>query len=248
MEGVSDHVRDLGPIEGHEIPPVGPAVTPPAAPSPPGRTNPPPPVPGPTSTDLVPVGPFPPPRPGSRVDAARVEAVEALRDIREAHRRGPKPNSRPLPNWVNRLAYALDSAIAVPGTGGRRIGVDGLLTFIPGIGDAAGLVLSMIVVTAGVAAGVSIPTILRMLINVGFESLAGLVPFAGAFFDMAYKANERNVRLIEADLADRKRTSRSSLALILAMAATIVVGFLMTVAIFLLSIAVFVWLVIRLFQ
>ena len=242
---MSDHVRDLGPIEGHEIPPVGPDAAPPPPPPPPPPV---PPVSGSPSTDLVPFGPSPPPRPGSRVDAAKAEAVEALRDIRDAHRRGPKPNSRPLPNWVNRLAHALDSAIAVPGTGGRRIGVDGLLTFIPGIGDAAGLVLSMIVVTAGVAAGVSIPTILRMLVNVGFESLAGLVPFAGAFFDMAYKANERNVRLIEADLADRKRTRRSSLALILAMAATIVIGFLMTVAIFLLSIAVFVWMVIRLFQ
>ena len=59
-----------------------------------------------------------------------------------------------FPNWMRRLAWVLDDAFPVPGTNGRRVGVDGFLTLIPGIGDAAGLVLSMIVVTAGVAAGV----------------------------------------------------------------------------------------------
>jgi hypothetical protein len=245
---VSEPVRDLGPIEGHEIRhQTGTVDGPP--PPPPGPTGPPPPAPGtrvppPPGTDLVPADLSVPP---SKVAAARAEATEALRDIRDAHRRGPKPNSRPLPNWVNRLAWVLDSAVAVPGTGGRRIGVDGFLTMVPGIGDAAGLVLSMIVVTAGVAAGVSIPTTIRMLVNVGFESLAGLVPFAGALFDMAYKANERNVRLIEADLADRRRTRRSSLAIIVALVATLLVGFIMTIAVFLLSIAVFLWVLYRLF-
>jgi hypothetical protein len=178
--------------------------------------------------------------------AVKGEAVEAYRDIRGAHRRGPKPNSRPLPNWVKRLAWLLDDAVEVPGTGGRRVGIDGFLTIIPGVGDAAGLALSMVVVSAGLAAGVSIPTLLRMLVNVGIESLVGLVPFAGAAFDMVYKANDRNVRLIEADLADRRATRRSSLTVIVLIVLMAFVSFLMMVVVAALGIAVFVWLVYRL--
>jgi hypothetical protein len=175
------------------------------------------------------------------------EAVEAWHDIREAHRRGPKPNSRPLPRWVERLAYVLDDSIPVPGTGGRRIGVDGILALIPGIGDAAGFALSMVVVAAGLAAGVSFPTLLRMMVNVGFESLVGLIPFGGALFDMAYKANNRNVRLIEKDLADRRATRRSSLTIIVLLVLMAFVSFLMMVVLAGLGLAVFAWFLYRLF-
>jgi hypothetical protein len=136
--------------------------------------------------------------------------------------------------------------VEVPGTGGRRVGIDGFLTIIPGVGDAAGLALSMVVVSAGLAAGVSIPTLMRMLVNVGIESVVGLVPFAGAAFDMVYKANDRNVRLIEADLADRRATRRSSLTVIVLIVLMAFVSFLMMVLVAALGIAVFVWLVYRL--
>ena len=101
----------------------------------------------------------------------------------------------------------------------------------------------MVVVTAGVLAGVSWPTIIRMLVNVAFEGVVGLIPFAGVVFDMAYKANDRNVRLVEADLADRSATRRSSLGVIAALVFTTVVGFLMMVVLSLLGIALMVWFV-----
>jgi hypothetical protein len=172
--------------------------------------------------------------------------TQALRDIRDAHR-GEKLNSRPVPDWMRRLAWVLDDAFPVPGTNGRRVGVDGFLTLVPGIGDAAGLVLSMIVVTAGVAAGVTIPTTIRMLLNVGFESLVGLIPFGGAVFDMVYKANDRNVRLIERDLTDRAATRRSSLGVIAAVVVTIFIGLVMMLAVFVASVAFFVWVLTQVF-
>ena len=58
---------------------------------------------------------------------------------------------------------------------------------------------------------------------------------------MAYKANDRNVRLIEADLADRAATRRSSLGVILALVLTSIVGFVMMVVLSLLGITVMVW-------
>ena len=226
-------VRDLGPIEGREVSPVAPAAPPPGP-----RSGP----PSGAAPSPVPAVPGPP----RRLDAARSEAVEAWHDIRDAHRRGAKPNSRPLPNWVRRLAWVLDDAIGVPGTGGRRVGIDGFITLVPGIGDAVGVGLSLIVVGAGVVAGVSIPTILRMLVNVAFEGVVGLIPFGGAVFDMAYKANDRNVRLIEADLADRRATRRSSLAILVLLVLLAVVGFVMMVMASLLGLAVFVWIIWRL--
>jgi len=99
-----------------------------------------------------------------------------------------------------------------------------MLSFVPVAGDLAGLGLSMVVVLAGVAAGVSIPTTLRMLLNVGLESLVGLIPFGGALFDMIYKANNRNVRLIERDLDDRRGTSRSSLGVLIGAVFAVAVG------------------------
>lgn len=152
------------------------------------------------------------------------------------------PNSRPLPAWVEKLAWILDSVFEIPGTR-RRVGIDGMLTFVPVVGDAAGLTLSMVVVAAGIAAGVSIPTVVRMMLNVGLETLVGIVPFAGALFDMAYKANERNVALIEADLADRKATKRSSLAVLGVTLAVVLVAIFMLVAAVLVTAFITVWIV-----
>lgn len=229
-------VRDLGQIEGHEVPGAGAGAAPPAPPAP----APPAPVqrsPAPAPADRPAV-----PELGRRaLGAAREGTSQALRDVREAHRRGPKPNTRPLPPWVRRLAWVLDDAVAVPGTNGRRVGVDGFISLVPGFGDAAGLALSMIVVVAGIGAGVSFPTLLRMLLNVGFESIVGVVPFAGALFDMAYKANDRNVRLIEADLADRTATRRSSLAVLALTVFALVAAVLMFVGVIVAGVALLIW-------
>jgi hypothetical protein len=160
-------------------------------------------------------------------------------------RRREVANTRPLPAWVRRLAWVLDDAFAVPGLPGRRVGVDGLLSFVPVVGDAAGIVVSAVVVLAGVAAGVSLPTALRMMANIGLEAIIGLVPFLGALFDLAFKANNRNVALIEADLADRDATRRSSIRVLVVGVAVVLVTMALLVGIVVAAIAVLVWLVAR---
>ena len=152
-------------------------------------------------------------------------------------------NSRPLPPWVKRFAWVLDDAFEVPGLPGRRVGVDGLVAIVPVAGDAVGIALSMVVIAAGIAAGVSIPTVLRMLFYVGFEALVGLVPLGGTVFNMAFKANNRNVALIEADLADRRRTRRSSLGVLALLMVLAFVAILMLIVFAVLGITVLVWFV-----
>lgn len=163
-------------------------------------------------------------------------------------RRGRElPNTRPLPEWVRQLAWVLDDAFAVPGFPGRRVGVDGLIAFVPVIGDAAGLVVSVVIVVAGIGAGVSVPTVLRMSRNVAIEATVGLVPFLGALFDMAFKANNRNVALIEADLADRAATRRSSIRSLWLTLVVLVVTFFALIGLVIAAIAVLVWLFARWF-
>jgi hypothetical protein len=157
------------------------------------------------------------------------------------------PNSRPLPEWVRRFAWVLDDAFAVPGMPGRRVGVDGVISIVPVAGDAVGVVLALVIVVVGVAAGVSVPTILRMLLYVGFEALVGVIPFVGTVFNMAFKANNRNVALIERDLADRRATRRSSLGVLVLIAGVVVVGLLMLLALTVLGILAIVWLLSRVF-
>ena len=166
----------------------------------------------------------------------------AIAEVRRNRGRGVA-NSRPLPPWVKRFAWVLDDAFEVPGMPGRRVGVDGLVAIVPVAGDAVGIALSMVVIAAGIAAGVSIPTVLRMLFYVGFEALIGLVPLGGTVFNMAFKANNRNVALIEADLADRRRTRRSSLGVLALLMVLAFIAILMLIVFALLGITVLVWFV-----
>lgn len=156
-------------------------------------------------------------------------------------------NSRPLPRWVDRFTWLLDDAFAVPATEGqRRVGIDGLLSLIPVAGDPIAIGLSLVVVVVGVGAGVSIPTVLRMLVLVGFEALVGLIPFVGALFNMWFKANTRNLALIEADLADRRGTRRSSLGVLIGLLLVLFAGAVMLFVAFALSIFVLWWIIAKL--
>lgn len=114
---------------------------------------------------------------------------------------------------VHSLAHWMDDAFLIPGTT-RRVGVDGVVGLIPGVGDALGFAASSVVVVAGAWAGVSVPTLLRMVLNVAMESVVGVIPLVGDAFDFAWKSNTRNLRLIEADLADQAGTRRSSIAVL----------------------------------
>ncbi|NLA35261.1 MAG: DUF4112 domain-containing protein [Actinobacteria bacterium] len=142
-----------------------------------------------------------------------------------------------VPDHVRALAWFLDDAI--PFFGGRRIGADGFLSFIPGIGDAAGFGLSGVVILSAIRAGCNWVTIARMAVNALLESLVGLIPFLGPVFAFFWKANNRNLRIIEKDLTDREATRRESWKVLVATAVILAI----CVCLILLGIGVFVWFV-----
>jgi Domain of unknown function (DUF4112) len=112
---------------------------------------------------------------------------------------------------LGRLAWLLDSSIPIPGTR-FTIGLDALIGLIPFIGDLVGVALSSYILSEASRMGVPRSVLLRMAVNVGLEGLIGLVPLAGDVFDAAFKANQRNVRLLEAWLDEPGKTERSTRA------------------------------------
>jgi hypothetical protein len=100
---------------------------------------------------------------------------------------------------LDALATLLDTALVIPGTQ-IRFGVDALIGLVPGIGDAITTVLSLFIVNEARALGAPPLLIARMLANVAFDGVVGAVPLVGDAFDVAFRANRRNMALLRAHL------------------------------------------------
>ena len=107
------------------------------------------------------------------------------------------------------LSHLLDDWFRIPGTS-IRFGLDGIVGFIPGVGDAIGGIASCIIIFAAWVRGVSYITLARMLANWGIEVLLGTVPVLGNLFDIGWKANRRNYALLTNGLADPQGSRRRS--------------------------------------
>jgi hypothetical protein len=137
---------------------------------------------------------------------------------------------------LNRLAWLLDSSIRLPGTD-FRIGIDALLGLLPGGGDVAGVILSGYIVLEAARMGAPGRTLVRMIVNIAVEALAGAVPIAGDLFDAAWKANQRNVALLNAwlDAPGPPASARSSRQPVIAVLAALLSVVIVTIALALIA-------------
>ncbi|KON81721.1 DUF4112 domain-containing protein [Azoarcus sp. PA01] len=149
---------------------------------------------------------------------ARRDAGGAGRDVR-----GDAARTR---EKLRALAWLLDSSIRLPG--GFRIGVEALIGLVPFLGDAVGVLLSGYIVREAARLGVPRGVLLRMIGNVAIEGLVGLVPILGDVFDAAWKANQRNVQLLERHFDDPVASTRSSRRLV----ALVIVALLVVMLLF----------------
>ena len=118
------------------------------------------------------------------------------------------------------LARLLDSAAGVPGTR-LRFGLDPVLGLVPGLGDAAGAAVSGYLVMIAARAGAPASVIVRMLGNVALDMAVGAVPVVGDLFDFGWKANARNVALVERHLERPAETRAASRAVVAAAVAAL---------------------------
>ena len=140
-----------------------------------------------------------------------------------------------------RLAWYLDEAFSVPGTG-FRFGWDAILGLVPGLGDlVTGFVQVLLVLHVAKNRAIPASLLLRLFANVAIDSVLGAIPLLGDVFDAFFKANTRNVRLLrhaEAELAASGRISGTRHVVYL----TCLVGTLVTL------VAASVWLAVILFR
>jgi hypothetical protein len=96
---------------------------------------------------------------------------------------------------VELLARLMDSQFKIPGTR-FRFGLDPLIGLIPGLGDFTGLLFSGYMILICARNGASGFLLARMVLNILIDACIGAIPLVGDLFDFAYKANNRNLKLM----------------------------------------------------
>lgn len=106
-----------------------------------------------------------------------------------------QPQHRGLAQLAS-LAKLMDAQFRVPGTN-FRFGLDGIIGLIPGAGDLSTFAVSGYMLWIMAHNGASGFVLARMVINVLVDALVGAIPLIGDIFDIAFKANMRNLRLMQ---------------------------------------------------
>ena len=96
--------------------------------------------------------------------------------------------------YLDHIASVLDDMFRIPGTE-IRFGLDFLIGWIPGMGDAVAGIASLLIIVGAWRAGAAFVTLARMVTNVILEALIGTIPVIGDLSHVAWKANRRNYRL-----------------------------------------------------
>ncbi|MCB0274092.1 MAG: DUF4112 domain-containing protein [Calditrichaeota bacterium] len=99
------------------------------------------------------------------------------------------------------LARLLDDQFRIPGTN-RRVGLDGLIGLVTGAGDLVTIPISLYIVWQARQLDLPGAKLVSMLGNIGLDALVGTVPVLGDLFDFTFKANLRNIAIIERHLAE----------------------------------------------
>jgi Domain of unknown function (DUF4112) len=101
---------------------------------------------------------------------------------------------------IRKIAKLLDTAIGIPGTK-FRIGLDPILGLIPGGGDLVGAAISAYMIYLATSFGLEKSKVSQMIKNIALETTVGFVPIVGDIFDVYFKANIRNLDILEQHLA-----------------------------------------------
>jgi hypothetical protein len=97
--------------------------------------------------------------------------------------------------WIERLARWMDSKFLIPGTN-IRFGIDPILSLFPVLGDLITYVISGALIYTMHNQGASRNVVIKMILNSTLDAVIGAIPVVGTFFDIFYRANDRNVRLL----------------------------------------------------
>jgi hypothetical protein len=108
---------------------------------------------------------------------------------------------------IERFAHLMDRSIELPIVK-WRMGLDGLIGLIPGVGDTVAAAASSWLVAEGWRLGARKRVMARMLANLGIDWAVGLVPLVGDILDIGYKANAKNAHMLVHELRHRRKAMR----------------------------------------
>jgi hypothetical protein len=107
---------------------------------------------------------------------------------------------------LRKVAQLLDSAFVVPGTS-YRVGLDPILGLVPGLGDLVSPLFTIGILWQARELAIPRVVLARMILNVAIDSLLGAVPVVGDLFDFAWKANNKNLALVERHAQEERPAS-----------------------------------------
>jgi Domain of unknown function (DUF4112) len=99
--------------------------------------------------------------------------------------------------WLDRISHLMDNSIPIPFTQ-RRFGLDAVAGLVPYAGDMTSFAVSGLLIFTITRHGVSFGILLKMIGNIILDAVVGSVPIVGDLFDMSYKANRKNMKLLKA--------------------------------------------------
>lgn len=105
---------------------------------------------------------------------------------------------------LDQLSKLLDTAILIPGTN-IRFGVDAVIGLVPVVGDMISTAISAWLINEARRLGISRFALARMIGNVAIDGAVGIIPVLGDAFDVAFRANRRNMAILRDQLAKRRR-------------------------------------------
>jgi hypothetical protein len=109
------------------------------------------------------------------------------------------PDQRAILRRTRYVARFLDNSLSIPGTQ-IRFGADTILGIVPVVGDGLASLISLYIIYEAIRADAPRRTIIRMCLNIALDTTVGSIPIIGTLFDMVWKANQRNVSLLERHL------------------------------------------------
>ena len=125
------------------------------------------------------------------------------------------------------LSKRLDDSIKIPGTN-QKFGIDAIVGIIPILGDFIGVIFSVYIMYSGIKMGVSSKIVKKMAANIAIEFIIGSMPIIGDIFDALWKANKRNVELIEEATIENQENYRLNY-LIMASLIVLILGLILVI-------------------
>jgi len=110
---------------------------------------------------------------------------------------------------LRKLSDLWDRSVGVPGTK-FRVGLESLIGLLPIGGDVIGIILSVYILFQAIQFRLPLTILVRMLFNIILDGAVGSIPILGDLFDTTWKANTRNVNLLEAHLRDPVRSKQTN--------------------------------------